>query len=608
MRSSGRFSARSLSIRAAWKHTISMERGCCTVARTLPLSLRSSMPSSSTPRARLRSCHWDWSEWSRAAMPRPVAGWTARSPWIRRSPSDTHIAACWPCNWVTSRRLAPMARWRFGSERGTGCPGWRCSRWWTRVAGTRSRLARAYRSFCKPSSTRCTLPPGMRATSGRRCSPPPGKIDWSSSWNGSSRAARRCGLICACPSTIPSVRTLASSSWSRSLDRSGRRDETRHMAPLVAGCRGIGDQAPSSMPRRLATGMRLWGEQYDRAQADLLELQEGIARAVTGVIAGRLLPVERATLAARPTRSPEAYDYFVKGNYYLAQRTARSTKQAVDQYRAALRLDPGFTRALARIAYAHAQTLYWGSFPEDVPADSVLARGLAAADGALRQDSTSSDAWMARAFLLSYRYPRAPVMAREAIERAVALDPRNAEAHHQYGTVLTNHGEYAAAVGQYQQALTIDPQRGTTLTGLGMVSLRRREYAAARAWLDSSLAVDPGFYPGYVRRAEARLLLGDTAAARSDAETATRLSAGDPLLGEAVLALVEARAGDTLSARARVGRLLREVALLEQRVRGGAVLAMALIALGDHQAALDLLERLRPRGTWLWDQLQYLEF
>jgi len=111
-----------------------------------------------------------------------------------------------------------------------------------------------------------------------------------------------------------------------------------------------------------------------------------------------------------------------------------------------------------------------------------------------------------------------------------------------------------------------------------------------------------------VRRAEARLLLGDTAAARSDAETATRLSAGDPLLGEAVLALVEARAGDTLSARARVGRLLREVALLEQRVRGGAVLAMALIALGDHQAALDLLERLRPRGTWLWDQLQYPEF
>src|SRR3989441_13209260 len=119
-------------------------------------------------------------------------------------------------------------------------------------------------------------------------------------------------------------------------------------------------------------------------------------------------------------------------------------------------------------------------------------------------------------------------MAREAIERAVALDPRNAEAHHQYGTFLTNLGEYAAAVGQYQQALTIDPQRGTTLAGLGMVSLRRREYAAARDWLDSSLAVDPGFYPGYVRRAEGRLLLGHPAGAPGRAGTPVRPRARRP--------------------------------------------------------------------------------
>src|SRR5207247_9717737 len=84
--------------------------------------------------------------------------------------------------------------------------------------------------------------------------------------------------------------------------------------------------------------------------------------------------------------------------------------------------------------------------------------------------------------------------------------------------------------------------------------------------------------------------------------------AGNPLVGERVVALVAARAGGPPAAHARVGRLLRDVAFLEQRVRGGAVLAMALVALGDHQEALDLLERLRPRGTWLWDQLQYPEF
>src|SRR3989441_10333719 len=152
-------------------------------------------------------------------------------------------------------------------------------------------------------------------------------------------------------------------------------------------------------------------------------------------------------------------------------------------------------------------------------------------------------------------------MAREAIERAVALDPRNAEAHHQYGTFLTNLGEYAAAVGQYRQALTIDPQRGTTLTGLGMVSLRRREYTAARDWLDSSLAEDPGFYPGYVRRAEARLLLGAPAAQRSDATTAARLSASYPLLGGTAVVLDEARAETTLNARTQGGPVGAEAPL-----------------------------------------------
>src|SRR2546428_747026 len=55
---------------------------------------------------------------------------------------------------------------------------------------------------------------------------------------------------------------------------------------------------------RASSGARLWGEQYDRAAADLLEIEEDIARAVATGIAGRLLPAERASLAVRPTRNP----------------------------------------------------------------------------------------------------------------------------------------------------------------------------------------------------------------------------------------------------------------------------------------------------------------
>src|SRR5256886_14200052 len=72
---------------------------------------------------------------------------------------------------------------------------------------------------------------------------------------------------------------------------------------------------------KAANGFRIWGEDYDRATSDLLVLQEAIAREVATGIAGRLVPTERAALAARPTRNPEAFERFLRGNYYLTQRT-----------------------------------------------------------------------------------------------------------------------------------------------------------------------------------------------------------------------------------------------------------------------------------------------
>src|SRR5207245_11729032 len=76
------------------------------------------------------------------------------------------------------------------------------------------------------------------------------------------------------------------------------------------------------------SGDRVWGELFDREAADLLAIQEDIAQSVATAITGRLLPAERRSLVARPTASPAAYDRFLRGNYFLAQRTVRSFGRA----------------------------------------------------------------------------------------------------------------------------------------------------------------------------------------------------------------------------------------------------------------------------------------
>jgi TolB-like protein/Tfp pilus assembly protein PilF len=358
---------------------------------------------------------------------------------------------------------------------------------------------------------------------------------------------------------------------------------------------------------RGSDGFRVWGADYNRSTSDLLALQEEIAREVATGIAGRLAPADRVTLAGRPTRNPRAYEHFLRGNYYIAQREPRLAVRAIDEYEAALQLDPGFARARARLAYCYWSFLNFTWEHQGLPAESLLARGFRAVDGALRQDSSSSDAWMMRGSLLAIRNPRSYEGVRAAFERALAIDSGNAEAHHLFALELRYAGEDSAAIAEYHRALAIESGRAVSLQGVGSVLFAMRQYAAAKQWFDSTLAVDPGYYLGYLRRSRARLQLGDTEEARRDAETALRLGAGNQLAA-AVLVMAEARAGDTVAARARLERVLDDMRLLNRLGPTQALFGAALAALGEQDRAMDFLERVQPRGAHLLFELRGPEF
>jgi TolB-like protein/DNA-binding SARP family transcriptional activator len=341
-----------------------------------------------------------------------------------------------------------------------------------------------------------------------------------------------------------------------------------------------------------ADGFRVWGADFDRETADLLGVEEDIAANVAANVAGQLLPVERAALGRRLTRNLGAYDQYLRGNYHLAQRTQRSVSLAIREYDAAARLDSGFTMALARSAYGHALFLSWGwTHPRASPSE-LLAEGLVTANRALAQDSTSSDAWMARAYLLTVQRPRTYEGAADAFQRALALDSANAEASHQYGWVLAQLGRDSAAIAANLRALEIDPERAVTLGQLGEISMARHRLEDAARWLDSALAVDPAAAYARGDRTFVRMWLGDTTGARDDA---MRLDE------QALLAMLDMRAGDSAQARSRMRAALRDVGTSGQLTVAAAWdVSMGLVAVGESNWAFDLLDRVRPRGPSLW--------
>jgi len=348
-------------------------------------------------------------------------------------------------------------------------------------------------------------------------------------------------------------------------------------------------------------GTQRWTSAFTRPMADLLAVQEEIASAVATAIAGALLPQERTAITARQTRVPESYDHFLRGNFHLARRTPLGVQRAIDEYAAAARLDPAFARAAARIALGYALFLDWGWELPGVPRDSQLTRGLHAADRALMTDSASADGWTARGYLLSFRFPRTYDGVLDALARATSLEPRNAEAWHQYSSFLSQFGRYDEARAASRRAVALEPGRAVSHLQMGNdFEIVRRDTDALLAY-DSASAVDPEFYAVYAFRAFTRLRQGDSALARSDAEAAMRYSPEpEEYYGLAPLAAVAAHAGDSVAARQLMDRALARFASRSVGPLVGQMLAMGLVAAGRSAEALEALERVEPRGLALW--------
>ena len=412
--------------------------------------------------------------------------------------------------------------------------------------------------------------------------------------------------------------TVASRTAVRRIPDAGRLDpaqlgERLGASRLVAGTvqRAAGRLRVTVELLQAHSGQQLWTARYDTTAADLLGVQSLIAEAVAGSIAGKLLPAERANAARHPTANPDAYDHYMRGNRLLWKDTESAVLGAIAQYEAALDLDSAFTAARGRLAFAYGLALNWAYRPGGLSPDSILARGLAAASGALHDDSTIADAWLGRGLVLLFRaQPQDLASALEALRRAVTLDPSNDAAHHWYGVVLRRLGRFDESEQEYHRSLAINPVRLQSLADLGFIALSRRSYQVALQWYDRAVVVDSTVSSTHDFRARARAGNGDIAGAVQDARAALALSSeserGRML---ATLAEMDARAGNRTDARKHFREALRELGGSESAlppvlgVRNAWESALAAVALGERDLALDILERTQPRGPWLWSYL-----
>ena len=198
----------------------------------------------------------------------------------------------------------------------------------------------------------------------------------------------------------------------------------------------------------------IWAEQYDRKMSDLLATQREIATTITQKLELKLTGNDAKGITKRYTDSNEAYQLYLKGRYSFAKRTKDDILRAVDYFQQAIKLDPKFALAHARIAEAYGSM---PAYPYLSPKEA-FPQAKAAAQEALRIDATLAEAHTFLAYsLVIYDWNWAE--AERSFKRAIELDPNNPSAHFRYGQV------YLAPVGRRDEALA-EIMRGLDLEPL----------------------------------------------------------------------------------------------------------------------------------------------
>ena len=246
---------------------------------------------------------------------------------------------------------------------------------------------------------------------------------------------------------------------------------------------------------RANTGAQVWSSQYDQSTQDLLAIQEAVAAAVAAAVAGRLLPAERATLAARPTRNTAAYEAYLRGRaLYRVQQTTSDATEAVALFERAVALDSSFAAAWAGLSILQS-SMFWNYRDRS---DERLAKARAAAERAAALAPNASAAHVALGY---YHYwgSRDYARALQEFSAALAAQPNDPEVHAALANVARRQGSWERSLASRSRAIELDPGDGQEFATRGETLALLRRFDEAEPDYERALAVAPNlsFTHGY---------------------------------------------------------------------------------------------------------------
>ena len=198
------------------------------------------------------------------------------------------------------------------------------------------------------------------------------------------------------------------------------------------------------------SGYHLWSETYDRDASDVLKVQDEIASAIANALEARL---GGKAVIASPAHSadPAAYDDYLQGRAFVARRYLENLDKAISAFDRAIARDPKYSAAHSGRAFAYLLRPMWDS-PDTATA---LAGARGSADKAILLDPDNAEAYMVRG--MAAWFSRDATSASADLDRALALSPGSADVLNLDGDFRLSIGDLGRAEREKRQAMALDP-------------------------------------------------------------------------------------------------------------------------------------------------------
>ncbi len=236
------------------------------------------------------------------------------------------------------------------------------------------------------------------------------------------------------------------------------------------------------------TDSHLWADTYDRKLTDIFGVESEIAKRIADSLQAKLTGREEQTLAVKPTNNPEAYDAYLRGLAFEARNGAWIDLliKAIGFYERAVQLDPKFALAWARLSGAEA-LLYFRSARSG---DNMRDAAKKALENAQKLAPDSPETLLA---LGCYQYwvldDYGP--AKTTFGRVSKMLPGNSEVAAALGRVARAEGHWDQSIDYFEKALALDPLNAELLAETAWYYGMLGQFPTALKLYDQALDITP---------------------------------------------------------------------------------------------------------------------